>query len=97
MATNLHDLEVLLSKWHMAKYGHNKPDLQRALVKLMEEVGEIARAVLRDDYEEASLECADCLFLLCHISAALGYSLEEQTETKWLVIVERLRRKGKTL
>ena len=45
-------------------------------LKLTEEVGELSRAVLHGDHDEAVDAIGDCYVVLCNLAAKLGTSLD---------------------
>ncbi len=68
-----------------------KLDPLRLLAKLLEESGELARAMLRDDRENAIEELGDCVIVLASVARYLGVDLQEAAEAKLLVHEHRLQ------
>jgi NTP pyrophosphatase (non-canonical NTP hydrolase) len=91
----LHDLRYRLAKWHEKRFGTAKVDALRQVAKLFEEGGELAKAVLKGDDDNAAEEVADCLFVLLHICRALNLEIMEAAEDKLLVIERRLDKQAK--
>lgn len=89
-ATIANNLEPLLADWHRRKYGDRPVDIQRTLAKAMEELGELARGILRGDVANAKEEAADVAITLTHLVRGLGGSLAEEVAKKYRVIEERL-------
>ncbi len=65
----------------------------RTFTKLIEEVGEIGRALLRDDTENLKEEIADSAMVLCHLARALGTSLRAEMKRKLKVLWHRVKDK----
>ena len=64
------------------------------MVKLMEELGETSRAILKDDKPEISDGLGDIVVVLTILSAQLGYNLEDCVNQSYEVIKNRT---GKTV
>jgi NTP pyrophosphatase (non-canonical NTP hydrolase) len=90
----LEHVEQRLRDWHLTRYKSVDPDMVRIALKACEEVGEIAKAVLKGDHQNLREEVADVFFLLIHLSRGLGTDLLTLASEKLPVIEERLR-KGK--
>lgn len=72
-----------------------KPEgVNRQMVKLMEELGETSRAILKDDKPEISDGLGDIVVVLTILSAQLGYNLEDCVNQSYEVIKNRT---GKTV
>ncbi len=91
------DTESRLADWHRRKYGGRPVDVQRTAVKAMEEMGELARALLRGDDANAREEAADVAITLTHLVRGLGGSLREEVERKRVVIEARLAAKAEAM
>lgn len=87
----LDQLEFRLADWHNRKYGNKPVDLQKSLVKLLEEAGELAKAILKGDIDNAREEVADVAIICTHIARGLEASLFIQMIAKYHVLEERLR------
>ncbi len=86
-----HDqIEYNLADFHRRKYGKKPVDLQRSLVKLMEEAGELARAILKGDIENAREEVADVAIICTHIARGLETSLFAEIVKKYHILEKRL-------
>jgi len=86
----INEIDEKLRKWHLKKYGSERVDLQRSVVKLLEEAGELARAILKGDIENAKEECADVAIIVAHIARGLETSLFEEMIAKYHVLEKRL-------
>lgn len=60
------NLELQIESWHERKFGKtvNVPKTYR---KLLEEVGELGEALMRQDPDAIREEAGDVAFVLCHI------------------------------
>lgn len=86
-------LEDRLADWHLRKYGDRPVDVWRTLAKALEEMGEVARALLKNDRANALEECADVAITLTHLVRGLSGSLRSEMEAKTRVIEERLAKR----
>ena len=93
----IEDLEIRLANWHRQRYGDKPVDLLRTCIKAQEELGELARAILRGDNENACEEAADVAITLVHLVRGMRGSLFAQMETKTEVIEARLKKGGERL
>ncbi|RLF23984.1 MAG: nucleotide pyrophosphohydrolase [Thermoprotei archaeon] len=57
--------------------------IERTYMWLVEEVGELGRAILKGSSEEASLEAGDVFAWLCSLCNLLGIDLEEAVKKKY--------------
>ena len=95
--TNELTMEELIAKvkeWGKAR-GLDKTDPYRQAVKLQEEVGELAAAILRDDYIEQEDAVGDILVVLINLCVELDIS--DIDDCLWCVYDEIKDRKGKTI
>ena len=83
-------LEKRLAAWHRRKFGPGGVLVEVTLVKAMEEMGELARAILAGDTGNAREEAADIAIVLVHLVRGLGGSLHDEMEKKAAVIDRRL-------
>lgn len=58
-------------------------------VKLQEEAGELAKAILKDDQPEIKDALGDCVVVLVNLAELCGYSLEECINEAYSVISRR--------
>lgn len=90
----------LIREWAEAKGIYEKGDVKTQYVKLQEEAGELAKAIIKDDYEEFVDAIGDCVVVLTSI-AELGnkhfniqpfdkqLTIEECIDTAYNVITKR--------
>jgi NTP pyrophosphatase (non-canonical NTP hydrolase) len=64
----------------------------RTALKGCEEMGEIAKAVLKGDKENLKEEIADVFNILMHLARGIGVDIMELAEKKLLIIEERLKK-----
>lgn len=83
-------IEHKLADFHRRRYDNKPVDLQRSCVKLLEEAGELARAILKGDIENAKEECADVAIIVSHICRGLKASLFDEMIAKYHILEKRL-------
>ena len=71
---------------------YDKGDTKTQALKLVEEVGETCRAILKEDYHEITDGIGDCVVVLTNIAELQGVSIEECIESAYNEIKNR---KGK--
>lgn len=92
---NLILLERELARWHREKYGRLEIRQPATYAKLIEEVSELGKALANGDRENVSEECADILFVVCHLIREAGStSLARASMDKLGVIFGRLEESG---
>ena len=79
----------LIREWARDRglYDHGDPKTQS--LKLVEEVGEICRAVLKDDIDEVIDGIGDCVVVLTNLAQLHGVSIEECIASAYGVISKR--------
>ena len=78
--------------WAANRGIYAKGDVKTQFSKLVEEVGELAKAILEEDDIEFVDAIGDCVVVLTNLAHLGGYSIEECTEAAWIQISNR---KGK--
>ena len=61
----------------------------KQLLKLQEEVGELAKAILKDDTEEFVDAIGDCVVVLTNLARLGGYNIEDCINSAFNVINKR--------
>lgn len=69
-------------------------DVKTQYAKLMEEAGELAKAILKEDDIEFVDAIGDCVVVLTNLAHLGGYDIEECIEAAWMQIANR---KGKMI
>jgi NTP pyrophosphatase (non-canonical NTP hydrolase) len=82
----------LIRKWAEKKGIFSNGDVKTQYIKLQEEAGELAKAILKDDKHEIIDALGDCVIVLVNLSELCGYKLEDCVESAYNVIKHR---KGK--
>jgi NTP pyrophosphatase (non-canonical NTP hydrolase) len=79
----------LIREWADEKglYEHGDPKTQS--LKLVEEVGEICRATLKEDHDEVIDGIGDCVVVLTNLAELHGVSIEECIASAYGVISKR--------
>lgn len=80
--------------WAEAKGIYEKGDPKTQYIKLMEEVGELAQAILKDDDEEFMDAIGDCVVVLTNLAKLKGHNIEDCINGSYQVITKR---KGKMI
>lgn len=88
---SLHDLQANVRDWAREK-GLDKADPAKQMLKLVEEVGELAADLAKGRDPKDSI--GDCLVVLTILCLQLGYSLEEPLNVAYHEIANR---KGKMI
>jgi NTP pyrophosphatase (non-canonical NTP hydrolase) len=75
--------------WAKAKGIFAKGDVKTQYVKLQEEAGELAKAIIKDDKEEFIDALGDCVVVLVNLAKLGGYNLEDCINSAYDVIAKR--------
>jgi NTP pyrophosphatase (non-canonical NTP hydrolase) len=79
----------LIREWARDKGIYQSGDPKTQYVKLQEEAGELAKALLKNDKPEIIDALGDCVVVLVNLSELCGYKLEECIESAYDVIKNR--------
>jgi len=82
----------LIRNWADERGLYENGDTKTQSLKLVEEVGETCRAILKEDYEEITDGIGDCVVVLTNLAELHGVSIEECIEKAYNEIKNR---KGK--
>ena len=82
----------LIRDWADERGLYENGDTKTQALKLVEEVGETCRAILKEDYEEITDGIGDCIVVLTNLAELHGISIEECIEKAYNEIKNR---KGK--
>jgi NTP pyrophosphatase (non-canonical NTP hydrolase) len=83
-----------IRNWAEVKGIYQKGDIKTQYVKLQEEAGELAKAIINNDKEEIIDAIGDCVVVLTSIAYFNNVSIEECVNSAYNVISKR---KGKML
>jgi NTP pyrophosphatase (non-canonical NTP hydrolase) len=78
--------------WATEKGIFQKGDVKTQYIKLQEEAGELAKAILKNDEPEIIDALGDCVVVLTNLAELAGYKLEDCINSAYEVIKNR---KGK--
>jgi len=78
----------LIREWAELKGIYEKGDVKTQYVKLQEEAGELAKAIMKDDYEEFVDAIGDCVVVLTSIAELGNKHFNIQPFDKQLTIEE---------
>lgn len=84
------DLEARLADWHRRKYGDGPVKIDKTFLKAVNEMGELAEALLAGDAANVIEEAADVAITLAHLVRGLGGSLTWAMAAKLDVLFQRL-------
>ena len=80
--------------WAKNKGILDKGDVKTQYIKLQEECGELAKALLENNNEEIIDAIGDCVVVLTNLSKLAGYNIEDCINSAYNVIFDR---KGKMI
>jgi len=80
--------------WAKERGIYEKGDPKTQFLKLQEEVGELAKAILKNDDVEIVDAIGDCVVVLTNLSELTGYRIEDCINSAYEVIAKR---KGKMI
>jgi NTP pyrophosphatase (non-canonical NTP hydrolase) len=79
----------LIRQWANERGLYDKGDPKTQTLKLMEEAGEICRAVLKDDREQIIDGIGDCVVVLTNLAELVGYPIEKCIDAAYDEIKDR--------
>jgi NTP pyrophosphatase (non-canonical NTP hydrolase) len=78
-----------IREWATEKGIYNKGDIKTQYIKLQEEAGELAKAIINNDNEEIIDAIGDCVVVLTSIAYFNGITIEECINLAYDVISKR--------
>jgi NTP pyrophosphatase (non-canonical NTP hydrolase) len=75
--------------WAEARGIYQKGDAKTQYIKLQEEAGELAKAILKSDDAEFVDAIGDCVVVLTNLAKLKGYTIEECVNSAYDQIVNR--------
>lgn len=82
----------LIREWATARGIYEKGDPKTQYIKLQEEAGELAKALLKKDESEIIDALGDCVIVLVNLAELCGYRLEDCVKSSWGEIKNRTGR-----
>ena len=79
----------LIRMWARQRGLYDKGDTKTQTLKLMEEAGEICRAVLKDDHDQVVDGIGDCVVVLTNLAELQGVSIEQCIKAAYNEICNR--------
>ena len=79
----------LIREWAKEKGIYEKGDAKTQYIKLQEEAGELAKAILKKDEEEIIDALGDCVVVLVNLAELCGYKLEDCVDSAYNIIKNR--------
>jgi NTP pyrophosphatase (non-canonical NTP hydrolase) len=83
-----------IRQWANERGIYEKGDSKTQLIKLIEEIGELAQSILKENEDEFKDAIGDCVVVLTNLSALRGVNIEECINGSYDVISKR---KGKMI
>ena len=85
------ELEIFtnIRTWAEQKGIFDKGDVKTQYIKLQEEAGELAKALLNNDKEEIIDAIGDCVVVLTNLSKLAGYNIEDCILSAYSIINKR--------
>jgi len=90
--TEVPNVYDLIRRWALERNIYVKGDPKTQFIKLMEEAGELGKAILKNDKEEFIDAIGDCMVVLTNLAALEGLKVEDCVVSAYNVIKDR---KGK--
>lgn len=78
-----------IRQWAEAKGIYTKGDVKTQYVKLQEECGELAKAIINDDMDEFIDAIGDCVVVLTSVAKFKGVSIEDCINSAYKIIESR--------
>lgn len=78
-----------IRNWAQERGIYEKGDVKTQFLKLQEETGELAKAILKNDKEEFIDAIGDCVVVLTNLAALGGKNIEECINSAYDVIAKR--------
>jgi NTP pyrophosphatase (non-canonical NTP hydrolase) len=78
-----------IREWALNKGIYEKGDPKTQYIKLMEEIGELAQSILKDDEEEFMDAIGDCVVVLTNLAKLRGKNIEDCINGSYDVIAKR--------
>ena len=75
--------------WAQERGIYEKGDPKTQYIKLQEEAGELAKAILKNDEEEFVDAIGDCVVVLTNLAKLKGYNIEDCINSAYDVIAKR--------
>src|SRR5690554_2884212 len=88
---NINELTIEIENWAVAR-GLHEAEPHKQMLKLMEEVGELAQGLAKDNHEQVVDSIGDVYVVLTILSQQLGLKIEDCVQHAYSEISER---KGK--
>lgn len=79
----------LIREWAENKGIYQKGDVKTQYLKLLEETGELAKSILKEDNDEFIDAIGDCVVVLTNLAKLKGYKIEDCINSAYNVISKR--------
>lgn len=89
---NLNQEFESIRQWAQQRGIYEKGDPKTQYLKLIEETGELAKAILKNDEEEFVDAIGDCVVVLTNLAKLKGYNIEDCINSAYDVIAKRTGR-----
>jgi NTP pyrophosphatase (non-canonical NTP hydrolase) len=78
-----------IRSWAEDRGIYDKGDVKTQYVKLLEEIGELAKSILKNDDEEFVDAIGDCVVVLTNLAKLKGYEIEDCIDHAYTIISKR--------
>ena len=78
-----------IRRWASSRDLHIKGDVKTQIIKLQEEVGELAKAILKNNDEEFKDAIGDCVIVLTNLAYLNNMNIEDCINSSYEVIKKR--------
>lgn len=85
----LHNEFEPIREWALQKGIYDKGDAKTQMVKLVEEMGELAMSILKENDEEFKDAIGDCVVVLTNLARLKGHKIEDCVNGSYEVIAKR--------
>ena len=78
-----------IREWAQQKGIYDKGDAKTQYIKLMEEMGELAMSLLKENNDEFQDAIGDCVVVLTNLAKLKGYNIEDCINGSYQIIAKR--------
>lgn len=86
---NLKNEFLSIREWANERGLYEKGDVKTQIIKLQEEIGELSKAILKDDADEFVDAIGDCVIVLTNLAKLGGYDIEDCINSAFNIINKR--------
>lgn len=86
---NLKNEFLSIREWANERGLYEKGDVKTQIIKLQEEIGELSKAILKEDADEFVDAIGDCVIVLTNLAKLGGYDIEDCINSAFNIINKR--------